>query len=84
MGKLRELSADDFVLEPLVVSFLTIVFNELRNRFSHGRFAKEDHVVQARFFDRSKETFGKSIKLGDRSWSFRDSTPTPLKNSRNW
>ncbi len=43
--KLRELRPDDFVLEPLVVPFLVIMFNELKNRFSQGRFANQDVVA---------------------------------------
>ena len=36
--EVRNLRPDDFVLEPLVVSFLMIVFNKLKNRFSQRRF----------------------------------------------
>ena len=39
LWELRELRPDDFVLEPLVVSFLIIVFNELRDCFAQWRFA---------------------------------------------
>ena len=62
--KLREFRPDEFVLEPLMVSFLMIMFNELRNCFSQGGFAKEDQVVQARLPDRANETLGKGIRLG--------------------
>ena len=66
-----------------MVSFLVIQpHNELRNCFSHGRFGKQDHVVQTRFF----EGTNKSLRIGiqvHRAGSFRDSTPALLKVSRN-
>ncbi len=50
-----------------MVSFPVIMFSELRNRFSQGRFPKQDHVVQTR--------------LPDRAESRRDSTPLLLRVS---
>ena len=62
--KLHKLRSDDFVLESLMVSLLVIMFSELRNRFSQGRFPKQDQVVQTRLLDRTNETFGISIQVG--------------------
>ena len=78
-----EFRLEDLVVESLVISFGVIMRGEFGNRFSQGRLAEENHVVQARFFNGPDKAFRKAFKLGDRAGSLMDSTPVLFNMSRN-
>jgi hypothetical protein len=47
---------DQAVAQPLVIAFVMIMRNEFVNPFAQGILAKENHLIQAGFFDTAYES----------------------------
>jgi|GEM_PF-2153795 len=60
----REFGVDDFVLQPLMVSFRMIVQHELRGGSVQRGFADEDHSVKTRLLDGAYKPLRIRIEIG--------------------
>jgi hypothetical protein len=67
---------DDAICDSLMIAFLRVMAPEFRDRCPERFLAKQDHPVQARFFDRAHGPFRVCVKFGARGGNFTDFTLT--------